>query len=25
LSPADVEVSAEDREKLAGGAFYNQF
>jgi cell division inhibitor SepF len=25
LSPADVEVSAEDRERLAGGAFYNQF
>ncbi len=25
LSPADVEVSAEDREKLAGSAFYNQF
>jgi cell division inhibitor SepF len=25
LTPADVEVSAEDREKLAGGAFYNQF
>jgi cell division inhibitor SepF len=25
LSPADVEVSAEDREKLADSAFYNQF
>jgi cell division inhibitor SepF len=25
LSPADVEVSAEDRERIAGGAFYNQF
>jgi cell division inhibitor SepF len=25
LSPPDVEVSAEDREKLAGSAFYNQF
>ena len=25
LTPADVEVSAEDREKIAGGAFYNQF
>jgi cell division inhibitor SepF len=25
LSPSDVEVSAEDREKLAGSAFYNQF
>ena len=22
---ADVEVSAEDRERIAGGAFYNQF
>jgi cell division inhibitor SepF len=25
LTPANVEVSAEDREKIAGGAFYNQF
>ena len=25
LTPADVEVSAEDRERIAGGAFYNQF
>ena len=25
LTPADVEVSAEEREQLAGGAFYNQF
>jgi FtsZ-interacting cell division protein YlmF len=25
LSPTDVEVSAEDRERIAGGAFYNQF
>ena len=23
--PADVEVSAEERERLAGGGFYNQF
>jgi cell division inhibitor SepF len=25
LTPADVEVSAEERERLAGGGFYNQF
>jgi Uncharacterized protein conserved in bacteria len=25
LSPANVEVSAEERERIAGGAFYNQF
>jgi cell division inhibitor SepF len=25
LSPADVEVSAEERERLAGTGFYNQF
>jgi cell division inhibitor SepF len=25
LTPADVEVSAEERERIAGGAFYNQF
>jgi len=25
LTPANVEVSAEDRERIAGGAFYNQF
>jgi cell division inhibitor SepF len=25
LSPADVEVSAEERERIAGGEFYNQF
>jgi cell division inhibitor SepF len=25
LTPPDVEVSAEDREKIAGGAFFNQF
>jgi cell division inhibitor SepF len=25
LSPADVEVSAEERERIAGGGFYNQF
>lgn len=25
LSPADVEVSAEEREKIAGTGFYNQF
>jgi cell division inhibitor SepF len=25
LTPANVEVSAEEREKIAGGAFYNQF
>lgn len=25
LTPANVEVSAEDRERLAGGGFYNQF
>ncbi len=25
LTPANVEVSAEDREKIAGGGFYNQF
>jgi cell division inhibitor SepF len=25
LTPADVEVSAEEREKIAEGAFYNQF
>jgi cell division inhibitor SepF len=24
LTPADVEVSAEERERLAGGGFYNQ-
>ena len=25
LTPADVEVSAEERERIAGGGFYNQF
>src|SRR5947199_7221623 len=25
LTPANVEVSAEEREKIAGGMFYNQF
>jgi cell division inhibitor SepF len=25
LTPANVEVSAEERERIAGGAFYNQF
>jgi cell division inhibitor SepF len=25
LTPMNVEVSAEDRERIAGGAFYNQF
>ena len=25
LSPADVEVSAEERERIAGDGFYNQF
>jgi cell division inhibitor SepF len=25
LTPADVDVSAEDRERIAGGDFYNQF
>ncbi len=25
LTPANVEVSAEDRERIAGGDFYNQF
>jgi len=25
LTPGGVEVSAEDRERIAGGAFYNQF
>jgi cell division inhibitor SepF len=25
LTPDNVEVSAEDRERIAGGAFYNQF
>jgi cell division inhibitor SepF len=25
LTPANVEVSAEEREKIAGGGFYNQF
>jgi cell division inhibitor SepF len=25
LTPAEVEVSAEERERIAGGAFYNQF
>lgn len=25
LTPADVEVSAEERERIADGAFYNQF
>jgi cell division inhibitor SepF len=25
LTPANMEVSAEDRERIAGGAFYNQF
>jgi cell division inhibitor SepF len=25
LTPANVEVSAEEREQIAGGAFYNQF
>jgi cell division inhibitor SepF len=25
LSPADVEVSAEERERIAGTGFYNQF
>ncbi|MFM7718082.1 MAG: cell division protein SepF [Actinomycetota bacterium] len=25
LTPANMEVSAEDRERLAGGGFYNQF
>jgi cell division inhibitor SepF len=25
LMPANVEVSAEERERIAGGAFYNQF
>ncbi len=25
LTPADVEVSAEERERIAGGMFYNQF
>ncbi|HWO70564.1 MAG TPA: cell division protein SepF [Actinomycetota bacterium] len=25
LTPANVEVSAEERERLAGGGFYNQF
>jgi cell division inhibitor SepF len=25
LTPANIEVSAEDRERIAGGAFYNQF
>jgi len=25
LTPANVEVSAEDRERIAGGAIYNQF
>ncbi len=25
LTPVDVEVSAEERERLAGGGFYNQF
>jgi cell division inhibitor SepF len=25
LSPADVEVSAEEREQIAGTGFYNQF
>jgi cell division inhibitor SepF len=25
LTPADVEVSAEERERIVGGAFYNQF
>jgi cell division inhibitor SepF len=25
LTPANVEVSAEDRERIAGGMFYNQF
>jgi FtsZ-interacting cell division protein YlmF len=25
LTPVNVEVSAEERERIAGGAFYNQF
>ena len=25
LTPADMEVSAEERERIAGGGFYNQF
>lgn len=25
MTPADVEVSAEERERIAGGMFYNQF
>jgi cell division inhibitor SepF len=25
LTPADVEVSAEERERIAGAGFYNQF
>jgi cell division inhibitor SepF len=25
MTPANVEVSAEERERIAGGAFYNQF
>jgi cell division inhibitor SepF len=25
LTPANVEVSAEERERIAGGMFYNQF
>ncbi|TMK29289.1 MAG: cell division protein SepF, partial [Actinobacteria bacterium] len=25
LTPANIEVSAEDRERIAGGDFYNQF
>jgi len=25
LTPANIEVSAEDRERIAGGGFYNQF
>ncbi len=25
LTPDNVEVSAEERERIAGGAFYNQF
>ena len=25
LTPRNVEVSAEERERLAGGGFYNQF
>jgi cell division inhibitor SepF len=25
LTPANIEVSAEDRERIAGGSFYNQF